>query len=77
MPLMSFFTDIGPQLGEKIPHCKIPGGTKHYLSPRILNSFLLSPTTPQEIHDIIKELDENKSSGPCSVPTKLLKLVSN
>jgi hypothetical protein len=69
-----FFTDIGPQLDKEIPISKRPGGSKLYLNPRIPHSFLISPTNPQEIIDIVNTLDESKSSGPCSVPTKLLKL---
>ena len=38
-------------------------------------SYLLQ--IPQEISDIIGNLDDSKSSGPCSIPTKLLKLASN
>ena len=62
------FTDIGPQLDKEIPQCKRPGGTKLYLNPRIPHTFLISPTNPQEISDIISALDDSKSSGPCSVP---------
>ena len=72
-----FFTDIGPQLAKEIPQSKRPGGTILYLNPRIPHSFLISPTNPQEISDIINMLDDSKSSGPCSVPTKLLKLARN
>ena len=46
-----------------------------YLSKKnITQSFLISPTNPQEILDIINTLDETKSSGPCTVPTALLKI---
>ena len=51
----------------------------HYLNDRISQSFLFSPTTPpppQEIIDIINSLDGSKSSGPCTVPTKMLKLIA-
>ena len=69
-----FFTDIGPQLDKKIPQCGRPGGTKYYLNPRIPQSFLVSPTTPTEISNLINTLDVTKSSGPCFAPTKLLKM---
>ena len=42
----------------------------------ILHSFLIYPTNPEEINDLINSLDDTKSCGPCSVPTKTLKLVS-
>ena len=32
------------------------------------------PTTPKEISDIIGAQDDTKSSGPCSIPTKFLKM---
>ena len=35
-----------------------------YLSSRVPYPFLLAPTTPQELSDIIKDLDDTKSSGP-------------
>ena len=37
---------------------------------------MISPTNPEEINDLINSLDDTKSCGPCSVPTKTLKLVS-
>ena len=71
-----FFTKIGPELIEEIPISKKPEGITHYLNDRIPYSFLISPTTPQEIIDI-NNVDGSKSSGPCSVPTKMLKLLVN
>ena len=49
----------------------------HFTSILEYQSFLISPTNDQEIRDIILSLDDNKSFGPCSVPTKLLKLIAN
>ena len=72
-----FFTEIGPQLDKEIPQSKRPGGCKIYLNSRIPNSFLISITDPQEISDIINNFDDSKSTGPCSVPIKLLKLARN
>ena len=70
-----FFTNIGPKLDEDIPICNKPGGKTRYLNDRNPYSFLISPANPQEISDIITNIDGSKSSGPCSVPTKMLKLV--
>ena len=72
-----FFTKIGPKLDEEIPKCKKPGGSTSYLSPRIPQSFLITPTNPQEINEIISKLNDSKSSGPCSIPTKMLKLIKD
>ena len=72
-----FFNNIGSELDNEIPISLRPGGPKCYLGPRIPYSFLIAPTNPKEICDIIKTLDEHKSSGPCSIPTKMLNLVRN
>ena len=71
-----FFTNIGPILDNEIPVSQRPNGSIVYLPPRIPHSFLISPTNPDEINDLINSLDDTKSCGPCSVPTKMLKLVS-
>ena len=72
----SFFTNIGSELDSEIPITQKPGGSKCYLGPRIPYSFFTAPTNPKEICDLINTLDENKSSGPCSIPTKLLNVAS-
>ena len=41
------------------------------------NSFFLSSTNKNEISVIISSLNPNKSVGPNSVPTKILKLLKN
>ena len=69
-----FFTNIGPKLDDEIPKCRKPDGATFYLNSRVHESFLIYPTNPNEISNIICSLDDSKSSGPCSVPTKLLKL---
>ena len=61
-------------LGKNIPKPKIPNGHHQFLKNRNLNFFLISPTTPSEIIEIIYSLDDSKSSGPCSIPIKLLKI---
>ena len=40
----------------------------------IKNSFYLRPATADEIHDIIKSMDLNKSLGPNSIPIYIMKL---
>ena len=45
---------------------------KIYLKNKLPHSFLITPTTPQEVFDLIDELDDNKLSGPCSIPSKFL-----
>ena len=65
-----FFTKIGPVHDNEIP--RKPMDPKIYLKNKIPHSFLITPTTPQEVYDLIGELDDNKSSGPCSIPSKFL-----
>ena len=72
-----FFTNVGPSLDKDIPNSINQRNPNIYLSSRIPHSLILSPTSPQEIINIINTIDESKSSGPSSIPTKLLKLVSN
>ena len=77
MLLMFFFTKIGTKLDENIPKANIKKNVKSYLKSRVTSNFILSPTNPQEIMEIIDELDESKSSGPCPIPTNILKMVKN
>ena len=49
----------------------------YYLKSRVPVTFLISPTNPKEITDIIHSLDDTKSSGPCPIPIKLLKLAAD
>ena len=51
-----FFTNIESELDNEIPISQRPGGPKCYLGPRIPYSFLIAPTNPKEICDIITHL---------------------
>ena len=42
-----------------------------------INSFFINPTDKTKIKNIILSLDSLKSIGPNSIPTKILKLLSN
>ena len=44
-----------------------------YLTDKILKSFKFYSTTPDKIIKIIKSFSNNKSSGPNSLPTPILK----
>ena len=48
-----------------------------YLNDKILKSFFFYPTTPDEIIKIIKFFSNNKSAGPNSLPTSILKNCAN
>ena len=66
-----FFVNIGTNIDDKIPQSK-----NHYsdfLKDISYNeSFILSPTTTEEISDLISSLDSHKSLGPNSLPTFIL-----
>ena len=63
---------------KTISNIKFP--PKHYtdyLSSTNTNTFFLTPTDKNEISFIISSLDSHKSSGPNSIPVKILKLLKN
>ena len=71
----NFFTFIAAKTKESIKYSH-----KHFsnfLKNRSDDSFFLSPTDKYEIINIISSLDPNKSTGPNSIPTKILKLLKN
>ena len=72
-----FFTKIGPELENKLPNVQRLRNPSLYLKNRVTNSFLISPTSTDEIENLIKDLDDSKSTGPCSIPTKILKSFSS
>ena len=66
-----FFTNIGPNIAKRIPKGKKSPMT--YLNDKILKSFFFYSTNPDEIIKIIKSFSNNKSAGPNSLPTPILK----
>jgi len=48
---------------------------KSYLRDSNVNSFFVSPTTKEEIIEIINELDCLKGTGPHSIPTDIFKVI--
>ena len=48
----------------------------NYLHGEKFNSFFITPTDSQEVISIISSLSDNKSSGPNSIPTRILKLLN-
>ena len=69
----SYFSSVADKIRSKIPE-----SNKHFTSflkhPN-LNSIFLSPVTPEEVQKIIHSMPLSKSSGPNSIPIKILKLV--
>ena len=69
----SFFSEIGPSTEKSIP-INPKGDPKKILKNRNQLDFLITFVSNEELLDMIKSL-ENKSSGPNSIPIKLLKLI--
>ena len=65
-----YFSSIACKLQEKIYNGH---DFKNYLHDRLANNFFITPTDKFEVSDIIRNLNPNKSSGPHSIPTKILK----
>ena len=65
----NFFTSIGKKLQKNIPPTK-----KHFLSflKNPNNLTFITPTTVEEVNDLISDLKASKSIGPSSLPTKIL-----
>ena len=71
----NYFTSIAKKTNSNIKFSQ-----KHctgYLSYSNTNTFFLTPTDKNEISLIISSLDSHKSSGPNSIPVKILKLLKN
>ena len=71
----NFFTSIAAKTKESINYSH-----KHvfnFVRNRSDDSFVLSPTDKYEIINIISSFNSNKSTGPISLPTKILKLLKN
>ena len=70
-----FFTSVADTVRASIPN------TNHHFSSflkhRNPNSIFLSPTTPEEVAKIIRSFSETKSSGPHSIPVRILRWLLN
>ena len=67
----NFFVNIGSNLALKIPKAKYR--FNNYLKQKVINSFFLNLVQENEIEKFINNLSLNKSTDPCSIPTKILK----
>ena len=66
-----FFTNIGPSLATKIPHSTVDH--KSYLSGSFSDSFFASPTTPDEIINIVSSLKSSNSEGVDGINVNVIK----
>ena len=68
-----YFVNIGPDIDKTIP--KSNHDFSDYLHEIHCNkTFFLVPTTRNEISDIINKFDNNKATGPNSIPVFILKI---
>ena len=68
-----YFTSVAQKLVEKMkPSTK---DFNDYLTNSNLNSMFLDPVTPEEVNDIVANLDESKSNDSYNIPTRLIKIV--
>ena len=67
-----YFTSIARQIEETL--IKPKHRYSEYLKNPNANSFFISSANSNEVLSVIKELKNNKSTGPCSIPSKFLKL---
>ena len=68
----SFFTSIAGKLLKKIPKAK-KTFSSFLTKKKNTKTFFLSPTTAEEIEDVIKTFNLNKAIGPNSIPVIILK----
>ena len=66
-----FFTNIGPSLATKIPYSTVDH--KSYLSGSFSDSFFASPTTPDEIINIVSSLKSSNSEGVDGINVNVIK----
>ena len=69
----NFFVNVGPTTENEIPG--VNRSPESFLKDRNNFNFLLKFVSNDEIITIIKNLNSRKSSGPSSIPTKLLILI--
>ena len=71
--LNNFFVNVGPETEKKVP--KVPNASpEKYLKNR--NQFDIAHISEEEVLTIINALP-NKSTGPASIPLRLLKDVAD
>ena len=70
----NFFVDVPNQVCSEIPSTK--KSPLDYLKQRTADSIFLQPIIYTEIEDIISFLQNGKSTGPFSIPIKVLKLLN-
>ena len=70
----NYFINVASNITKKLP--RTPKSPLDYLSSPNLDSFFISPCTAEEISSLIQSFKNGKSSGPNSIPVKLLKILN-
>ena len=70
-----YFVNVADSINKAIP--RTPNSPLRYLGSANENSLFRSPVTHFEVEDVISNLSSSKSTGPHSVPIKLLKVVKH
>ena len=68
----NLFTNVSQKINQDIPRTR--KSPLDYMPTANNKSFFVSQVTPEEIEIIVGSLKNGKSSGPYSMPTKLLKI---
>ena len=68
-----YFTTIAQKLQEKMKPSSVH--FSNYMHINYPDSIFLDPVTPEEVNDIIANLDETKANDSYDIPPKLIKLV--
>ena len=71
----NYFSTIGEKTLAKMKHSHKK--YTDYFTNENPDSFFLSPTKKEEIKFILSYLDVNKSTGPYSIPSKVLNMLKN
>ena len=70
-----FFSTIATKLSQKVVPTNVTFDA--YLNNPNQNSFFVQPTNKKEVAGLINLLNSEKSNGPNSIPTDIIKLISN
>ena len=78
--ISNYFNEYFTSIADEILNKRKYTGTKShkdYLLTPLLENFNFEECEAREIELVIQSLNENKSSGPHSIPTRILKLLKN
>lgn len=71
----SFFANIGKNITSTVTLSRPKPDFRSYLGPSCVKSMFLEPVTVSEITKIVNGLKNSSSSGPDSIPTKVVKSI--